>query len=567
MVGSDRERAVDAGASAGPFLEPAKLAELLSGASFPAALWSGSELRFLWANRAFTELLKGAPPQFDALGMPMRGFLSDAPSAMRFQDVAYTGLPQTDAEYEYVAADASVSVWQLTFLPVPGRFGRPHDVLFTGVDVTATVSAKRAEERVADDVRSAMELIDSTILSSLDADEILQRVVVEATEAFGADWGWIAVREQGAWRFRNVHGWPDDSLGQVFREEELSLPRLAAASAATVVEDGVGAVPYEHQELLDRHDIGAFLLVPLRARGETSAVIGFCWNSATRFVEAHLRLADKLASSLSLALENARLYGAEREAARALQSAFFQVPDRVDGVEFGHLYHSASSGARVGGDFYDVLRTSSGNVGVMIGDVAGHGTGVSALTALVKSSMRVEALREPSPCTVVERTNQLVLTEGRTEIFASAFLGMLDCDTGDLAYCLAGHPPPILARKGSAPMLLPGPEMLVGVEHGARYTNHQANLGLGDVLVLYTDGLVEARDRSGKAYGTERLRWAVSGVASEDITAVPQALFLDAFSYAEGRLSDDIAILALRRVDQAASSGPRQGRLELPVAV
>lgn len=549
----------------GPFLDPVRLTELLSGASFPAALWSGAELRFLWVNRAFLELLQGSPPRFDALGMPVRGFLSDAESAMRFQDVAYTGLPQTVAQYEHRSLEGDLSYWQLTFLPMPGRFAGPSDVLLTGIDVSPSVRAERQSERLSVDLREAADLIDTTILSSLDAEEILQRVVVEATEAFNADWGWIADREPGAWVFRNVHGWPEETVGQRFREEELSLPRVAADARDVVAEDGSGGVSPEHEALLRQHDIGAFLVVPLFARGEVSAVIGFCWNAATHFVDAHLQLAEKLATSLSLALENARLYASERDAARTLHSAFFTVPERIDGIEFGHLYHSASVGTGIGGDFYDVIEAAPGKVGVVIGDVSGHGIAASAITALVKSSVRVEALGESSPEAIMARTNELVLREARADMFASAFVGMLDTRDGCLAYCLAGHPAPVLARHGQAPTLLPGPQVVIGVDAGARYVNNEACLEVGDLLVLYTDGLVEARDRRGTAYGVDRLRWAVGGLVNDEITTVPESLFLDAFSYAEGRLRDDVAILAMRRTEDGGDA-PHQERLELPLA-
>lgn len=548
--------------ASGPYLEPSRLIELLGASAFPAALWSGTELRFLWANRSFVELLHGAPPRFDALGMPIRGFLSDAVSAMRFQDVAYTGLPQTDPEYEYTDAKGELSIWQLTFLPMPGRLGGPSDVLLTGIDVTAQVISRRLAQRASDDVRSAMDLIDTTILSSLEPEEVLQRVVVEATEAFGADWGWIADREPGSWRFRNVHGWPDETVGQRFADGELSLPRLAAFSSGVVLEDGSGLVSAEHRALLERHSIGAFVLVPLMSRGSVTAVIGFCWNEETRLHQAHEQLAAKLSTSLALALDNARLYTAERDAARTLQSAFQSPLPSIDGLAFGHLYHSASAGSRLGGDFFDVVPVSADKVGLMIGDLAGHGVESAALTTLVKHTMRVDALYETAPGSIVRRANEVLLREAPPEMFASAFLGMLDIGSGCMSYCLAGHPAPLLVRDGEPPAFLPGPQVVLGVESDVEYVTNETAMAEGDLLLLYTDGLVEARNRDGESYGADRLRWALGGLAREDVSQVPEAIFLDVFSHSEGRLEDDVAVLAVRRTERGAS-GPRQERLEL----
>src|SRR5574340_591700 len=181
MVGNDL-----AAALAHPLADPARVSMLLEGASFPAALWSGSDLRFTWTNRVFRDLLEDVRPQWDLLGMPVRGFLSDSRSAARFIDVAYTGHPVTEPEYEFRASWGEVTYWQLSYLPVPGRIGHPFDVLLLAVDVSASVTERAASEAFATDLRRAIDLIDVTVLSSLDAEDILQRVLVEATEALAA---------------------------------------------------------------------------------------------------------------------------------------------------------------------------------------------------------------------------------------------------------------------------------------------------------------------------------------------------------------------------------------------
>lgn len=542
----------------------ARLTLLLEGASFPAALWSGSELRFKWTNRSFIDLMDDVRPQWDLLGMPVRGFLSDTRSAVRFIDAAYTGQAFTDPEYEYRASWGEVSYWQLSYLPMPGRIGDPFDVLLLGIDVTPQVSARRALESEQADLRAAMGLINTTILSSLDAEEILQRVLVEATEAFGADWGWLAERENGAWVFRNVHGWPTEMVGLSFREDELSLPSLAAKRCSVVHATGTKDVSAESMELMQRHDIGAFVMVPVLHRGQATGVMGFCWDTETVFTGAMMELAEKLAVSLSLALENARLYDNERRITRTLQSALFSAPSDIAGLQIGHLYHSASSGARVGGDFYDILPLEGHRTGLMIGDVAGHGVEVAALTTLLKSAMRAEALRLPSPGGVLGHANDIMLRGGSPEEFATAFFGVLDNMNGHLSYCMAGHPPPVLLRDGAGPVLLTDPQLVLGVRADSRYNASETTLDPGDLLVLYTDGLTEARNRKGERYGVDRLLESVAMCTAEHAEEVPESLFLSAFSFADGHLDDDVAIMALRRT--GAPEGTVQGRLELACA-
>lgn len=545
--------------------DPVRIAALLDGAAFPAALWSGVDMRFTWTNPAFLDLLGDVRPRWDLLGMPVRGFLSDSHSASRFIDVAYTGHPLTVPEYEYRSPWDEVTYWQLSYLPVPGRLTDPFNVLFLGIEVSSEVRARVQRERLACELRQANEIIDLTVLSSLDADEITERVLIEATEALGADWGWLADREQDAWVFRTVHGWPLEMRGLRFAEDDLSLPAFAARAAHAVAVSQSDATHREEFELMLKHDIGGFALVPVKHRGEVDAVMGFCWDADMAFRDEHRDLLHKMEVSLSLALENARQFAAERSLTRSLRGAFFTAPASVAGFEMGHLYHAVSGSGGVGGDFYDVVPLPDGTLGVLIGDVTGHGHEAAGLTALVKNAMRAEALQLPSPRLVMSRANDLVVHGAEPHEFVSAFYGLIDPSDGRMSYSIAGHPPPVLHRAGEEPVLLPQDGTVLGATAVGGYENHQAVLAEGDLLVLYTDGLLEARSPAGETFGSARLLETVHRHAGEKTERLPEALFMSAFSFAEGRLADDIAIVALRRTLGAEPTG--QSRLDLNMAV
>jgi len=544
--------------------DPTHVSTLLEGATFPTALWSGSELRFTWMNRVFLDLLEDVRPQWDLLGMPVRGFLSDSHSASYFIDVAYTGQPTTVQRYEFRSIWGEVSHWRLSFLPVPGRIGSPFDVLVVGIDVTLEVLEERRQAEIIADMRRAMSLIDVTVLSSLDAEEILQRVLIEATEALAADWGWIAERDEDAWVFRNVHGWPIEMVGLRFSADDLSMPGLAASSGRSVVVSQSTASSKVHTELMSRHDVGAFALVPLKNRGETSAVMGFCWDADMMFEPAHKELVDKLEMSLSLALENARRFTAERRRARQLIGTFFTAPRAVPGFELGHLYHAPSMSALAGGDFYDVIPLLSGDIGILIGDAGGARGESVGLTTLVKSAMRSEALRLPQPRSVMDHAHELVVHGSGTGECVSAFYGLINGETGSMAYSIAGHPAPVVARPGGEPVFLASNGMPLGGRGADGYEGHTAVLDIGDLLVMYTDGLVEATSPSGEKYGRERLLQAVASVADTPAESVPESLFLSAFSFADGHLAEDIAIVALRRTGPV--DGRVQGQLDIAVS-
>ncbi len=546
-----------------PLLDPSWLSILLEGVSFPAALWSGAELRFKWTNRAFLDLLDDPRPQYDLLGMPVRGFLSDTSSAVRFIDVAYTGQAFTDPEYEFRASWGETTYWQLNYLPVPGHLGDPFDVLLTAVDVTAATVERRRRAAEEADLRHASELIDTTVLSSLDAEDILQRVLIEASEALGSDWGWIAQREDGLWVFRNVHGWPMEMVGLAFEEDDLSLPALIGQEHRLVYAGSRSDASPDGRTVMSRHDVGAFLLVPIVRRGLVTGVMGFCWDAPTEMTEPMVTLARKLQTSLALALENAAAYEAERAVSRTLRSAFFSAPGRIPGLELGHLYHSASGGPHVGGDFYDVVPLAGGQVGVMVGEITGRVGEVAALTALMKSSMRGEALRLPAPGAVLERANEIMLHGADAGEYASAFFGLLDTASGRLAYSLAGHPAPVLCRSGEPPAFLPSAQVVLGADRSSRYETAETVLDPGDLLVLYTSGLTETRDARGRRYGAQRLLEAVAATGDRPAGSIPEHLFLSAFSFSDGMLSDDMAVVAMRRTGEGG--GAVQERLALEV--
>jgi serine phosphatase RsbU (regulator of sigma subunit) len=538
----------------------AAVAEMLEGASFPAAIWSGAEMRFVWMNRAFKDVLDDVRPQWDLLGMPVRGFLSDTRSAVRFIDAAYTGQALTVPEYEHSPSWGETTYWQLEYLPVPGRLDGPYDVLFTAVDVTQTVLARKRAEAELDEIRRAMGLIDATILSTLDAEEAMQRVLVEATEVFGADWSWIAERQPAGWVFRNVHGWPEEMIGLRFSDDGPSLPRLAAERMRVVAVGSVDDADPVERLLMERHDIGAMLLVPVLHRGEAAAVLGFCWDAEAAFSAAVLDASEKLSVSLSLAVENARAYEAERSMRRTLQSAFFTAPESVPGLEVGHLFHSASGGATLGRDFYDVVQLSEGRAGVAIGSVVERHDDSPAFAALLKSAMRSEAYRLPAPASVLAHANDIVAKHAEPGRGATAFFCSIDLATGTMAYANAGHPGPVLVRDGEEPLMLADDGPGLGASAAGRFVSRSAELRVGDLLVLYTNGAIAGRRRDSEPFGARRLVSACAACANAPASEVPQEIFLDLFSYADGRLTEDVAILALRRTAETDSG---QQRLEL----
>ncbi|MTE19615.1 SpoIIE family protein phosphatase [Streptomyces sp. TRM43335] len=224
------------------------------------------------------------------------------------------------------------------------------------------------------------------------------------------------------------------------------------------------------------------------------------------------------------------------------------LPD-VPGIELASHYHTASTD-EVGGDFYDVFPLADGRWGLFLGDVSGKGAGAAAVTSLTRYTLRAASVYDPDPVRVLTNLNTVLEHEFRgtdprhcTVVFGLLTPGETGCS---LTLASGGHPPALLLRSdGTAEELTTPGGQLVGALPEARFATTTARLGPGDTVVLYTDGLIEARtdDRGGR-YGEEALLAFARDLApaGADATVAAVARLLDEFG--EG-LDDDTAVLAL----------------------
>ena len=243
-----------------------------------------------------------------------------------------------------------------------------------------------------------------------------------------------------------------------------------------------------------------------------------------------------------LAADNERLYRQQLDIAETLQGALLDIPSELGSVHIGHLYRSATEQARVGGDFYDVFQAKEGRIALLIGDVSGHGLEAARVATLVKDIVHAFAHQFRRPQLVLREANRL-LVEKNLPGFVTAFLGFLDPDTGTLVYSSAGHPPPLLLADGQAEPLTSA-SLPLGVFGDARYHDLEIDVPKGARLLLYTDGLTEAR-RNGDFFGETRLAEALVRERATRIEELPSLLLDEALHFSGGTLVDDVALLAV----------------------
>ena len=230
--------------------------------------------------------------------------------------------------------------------------------------------------------------------------------------------------------------------------------------------------------------------------------------------------------------------------AETLQKALIpDIPECTDGLMIGRAYAAAFAEDLMGGDFFDVFPPNAEQVSIVIGDVSGKGVRAAMLTALVRHTLRAYSYEDPSPKRLIEKLNDVVASEVAPEEFATLFYGLWDVKQQSLSFVNAGHEPPLyLACSESEARELSASGSLVGAFPGALYREHSLRLSSGDRLLLYTDGVTEAKGDKG-FFGLEAVKDFFVAKRHESPSEFSAQLIGRLKEHSNGHLRDDIAML------------------------
>lgn len=339
-----------------------------------------------------------------------------------------------------------------------------------------------------------------------------------------------------------------------FRRLERAVARLRReADLSRVSEDSVALA-----EATRNKDFHTFLLYCLLALATLGTVLLGTQYLAVPFVLAIVPVfltlrygrrfvdAGRLAEERSLLERRAEEVLAQEELAPMRWAARLAPGDlpEMDGFQVGQVYQPGSGA--MAGDFYDLVPTGPGRLAAVIGDVTGHGIEPSITAFQVKYLLRVFLRQYRDPAQALEELNASISAQGRPEELVSLCAVVFDTGAKTLRFTSAGHPPAWLWHGGSVqPLRSTGP--LLALDPKASYFSRELSLETGDVLLLYTDGLAEAR--AGEAlFGEERVAGYLRRDPNQDVATLCKGLLAAAQDFAAEPLVDDVAILAVRRV-------------------
>ncbi|HJP79000.1 MAG TPA: SpoIIE family protein phosphatase [Pseudonocardiaceae bacterium] len=431
--------------------------------------------------------------------------------------------------------------WPLT-LDSPGAV-LAGDAMTTGVPAGAVPDVQPRSDDPRDRLRGIQAITD-TALAALDADAMTQEILTRVRDLLGVDTATVLVYDAAS---EHLLATASVGLEQEVRQG-VRVP-YGRGFAGTVAASRHPQI-VEHVDpttvlnpLLWEAGLRILLGVPIMAGRVTLGVLHVGSRGQRRFTDDDVSLLQLAADRLALAMQ-AQVAHAEHVAATALQRSL--MPGRlpaVAGFDFAARYvPSATLG--VGGDWHDVFALPGNRIGIVIGDVSGHGLASAVVMGRLRSALRAYALDNESPSVVLDKLDRKA-HHFEAGTMATVAYGVIDLEQNRLRFCLAGHLPPVLAVPGQASQFLVStPDPPIGFNLRTRQRRcHSVDLPPGALVCFYTDGLVE---RPGQPLddGMDALLRIVAAGGAESMCATLMARFVGVES-----LPDDVAVLIAHRAN------------------
>jgi phosphoserine phosphatase RsbU/P len=460
-------------------------------------------------------------------------------------------------EFEVRRPDGSIVSAHVVDSPLHDDHGRLVGVASIALDLTAR---RRAENRLRAQYEIARTLGEAHSIEG--ASRALLRTVCEALGwDVGALWGLDVERSVlrclATWRAPGCHAaaFEEVSARTTFRVG-VGLPgRVWASGAPAWIPDVAQDPNFPRATDAGADGLHGGFAVPIRRGRDVLGVIEFFASESRPPDDAMLEMMDAAGAQIGQFIERTeteRELRVSREGlaqlAQTLQQSLLppHLPS-IPGVEIAAHYEAARNGSDVGGDFYDVFESARNDWSIVIGDVCGKGPEAAALTALVRYTTRAAAIQTRRPRLVLSLVNEVVLRQSEEQFCTAAYVRLRPEDGGArLTVSCAGHPLPMLLRADGEVESIPARGRVLGPFTDLESVDRVVQLDPGDALLLYTDGVTDARDADGSFFGEERLRKTLESCAGSGADDMVKAIDRKLNEFHGGQPRDDIAFVVLR---------------------
>ncbi|MCW5881253.1 MAG: SpoIIE family protein phosphatase [Anaerolineae bacterium] len=407
---------------------------------------------------------------------------------------------------------------------------------------------------------SAISEVSRQVAAIINLEDLFGRVVQLVQASFGYDFVQIlTVNDTGEAIFRASTGYLNEARrarGYIVPTDRGIIGWVASHGEPLMANDVAAEPRYVRDPEAVLRGTRSELAVPLKVESRVVGVLDVQSSRINAFDRDDLFVLQTLADQIAIAIEEARLYEEtlarqrlEQELALAaeIQSSLLpESPPLIGGWEVAAFWRPA---LEMAGDFYDFLALTEGRWGFVIADVSDKGIPAAIFMAVARSSIRASVLGRRPPAEALARANALLLNDTRADMFVTLCYCILEPTTGALTYVNAGHTPPLVYRAATnTTEYLESRGIVLGAVDGIELEERQAILNLGDVLVLYTDGVTEAIDAQEEDFGETRLAETVHLHHTQNAADIIEAIIAAVTTFTEDAPQfDDYALVVIKR--------------------
>jgi serine phosphatase RsbU (regulator of sigma subunit) len=421
-------------------------------------------------------------------------------------------------------------------------------------EITSTAVTPKAKHG---DLLALISKVGITLLASATLNETLEQIVTLVFEAVPADRCLIMMRDEGSEDLRVAVARLRDRVGEVgeIRVSRNVLDEVVMRGKSVLTSDAQHDPRFASGTVV-LQGVRSVLAVPL---GVSDKVVGIIYADSPiaegRFTEDHLKVLTTLASVAAIRVENARLVEArlqrerlERELALAseIQQRFQPTaPPHVKGYELQGISFPCYE---IGGDYYDFIEREDGRLVIALGDVSGKGTAAALLMSSLHAAIHAQSASHDSIVATISAVNRYLADNIPANRFVTLFYAELDPQSGALSFLNAGHNPPLIVHAAGTVEQLASGGLPLGIKRDAEYREGRTQMQLGDVLVIYSDGVTEAVSPTGEEFGPTRLYEVVSRNVEASAAGIRDLIESSLTKFAQGTsAADDITLVIVKR--------------------
>ena len=404
--------------------------------------------------------------------------------------------------------------------------------------------------------------VGKVIRATFAIEELLRMIVDMVTQSLSCKRGSILLIDDadGDLLVKGVLGREESQVENKRMAERGAVTQAILSSGHTLLinKDGQGEQFFAEDDIKG-YTTRSFLCVPIKIQDQVVAILNVTDKSTGEDFNADdQRLLEILADQASITIENFRLSEQlvekermERELEIAHSIQVNLLPDQTPDIPQVELDARSIPAKAVGGDYYDVFAIDDHRWGLVMGDVSGKGVPAAMLMVMIRSLLRAAAVGNPSAAEVVTKVNRMIFPDLDPAMFVTLFYGVFDARTRELTYTNAGHNYPLVISATTAEVTeLHTDDLIVGMFEDYAYREATVSLEAGDLLVLYTDGITEARNVDDEAFGDRRLLDTVCLSEGDCCSDVVRKVFSNVFAFAGSRPPyDDMTLMVVRSME------------------